>query len=136
MKIAILGGGLAGLTLGYLLNQREIDFDILEKEKECGGLMKTMQEEGFTFDYGGSHIIFSKKQNLLEFMLLLLKDNKIKNKRNTKIAFAKNCYVKYPFENGLSDLPKEDNFECLLYFIQNIIGKKESRNEQELAKKN
>ena len=34
--------------------------------------------------------------------------------------------MKYPFENGLADLPKEDNFECLYHFIQNLI-KKEKR---------
>lgn len=122
MKIAILGGGLTGLALGYLLNQKGMDFEILEKERECGGLMRTLQEDGFTFDYGGSHIIFSKDKNILNFMLNLLGDNKIKNKRNAKILY-KGRYVKYPFENGLADLPKEDNFECLYYFIQNLIKK-------------
>ncbi len=31
--------------------------------------------------------------------------------------------VKYPFENGLSDLPKEENFECLDSFIENLLKK-------------
>lgn len=44
----------------------------------------------------------------------------MKNTRNTKVLY-KNCYVKYPFENGLSNLPKEDNFECLNSFIQNLV---------------
>jgi protoporphyrinogen oxidase len=123
MKTAILGGGLTGLTLGYFLNQKGINFEILEKEeKECGGLMRTLQEDGFTFDYGGSHIIFSKDKEVLEFMVNLLGDNKIKNRRNTKILY-KGRLVKYPFENGLADLPKEDNFECLHQFIQNLIKK-------------
>ena len=124
MKTAILGGGLTGLTLGYFLNQRRIDSEILEKESECGGLMRTLQEDGFTFDYGGSHILFSKDKEVLDFMINLLGDNKIKNRRNTKILY-KGHYVKYPFENGLTDLPKEDNFECLYYFIQNLIKKEE-----------
>ena len=122
MKTAILGGGLTGLTLGYFLNQEGIDFEIIEKEKECGGLMRTLQEDGFTFDYGGSHIFFSKDKEVLDFMLNLLGDNKIKNRRSTKILY-KGHYVKYPFENGLADLPKEDNFECLFHFVQNLIGK-------------
>lgn len=122
MKIVILGGGLTGLTLGYLLNQKRINIEILEKEKGCGGLMRTLQKNGFTFDYGGSHIIFSKDKEVLNFMLNLLGDGKVKNRRNTKILY-KGHYVKYPFENGLADLPKEDNFECLYYFIQNSIKK-------------
>lgn len=125
MKTAIIGGGLTGLTLGYLLNQKRVNFEILEKESECGGLMRTLQEDGFTFDYGGSHILFSKDKEVLDFMINLLGANKIKNRRNTKILY-KGHYVKYPFENGLTDLPKEDNFECLYYFIQNLIKKEEA----------
>jgi len=122
MKICILGAGLTGLTLGYLLSQKGITFDILEKEAECGGLMRTLQKQGFTFDYGGSHIIFSRDKEVLELMLNLIHHNKIKNRRNTKILY-KGSYVKYPFENGLSDLPKNDNFECVDYFVKNLIKK-------------
>jgi len=99
-----------------------VNFEILEKEKECGGLVRSLQKDGFTFDYGGSHIIFSKDEEVLNFMLNLLGNNKIKKRRNTKILY-KGYYVQYPFENGLADLPKEDNFECLYYFIQNLILK-------------
>lgn len=122
MKIGILGGGLAGLSLGYFLNQKGYDFIILEKNQEPSGLLKSVQVEGFTFDIGGSHIIFSKDKEILDFMVSMLGDNFVKNRRNTKILY-KGHYVKYPFENGLSDLPKKDNFECLYHFIQNIIAK-------------
>ncbi|ASI98386.1 protoporphyrinogen/coproporphyrinogen oxidase [Thermococcus celer] len=122
MKIGILGGGLAGLSLGYFLNQRGYDFLILEKNPETGGLLKSVQIEGFTFDVGGSHIIFSRDREILNFMASLLGDNVVKNRRNTKILY-KGRYVKYPFENGLADLPKQDNFECLYYFVQNLIAK-------------
>lgn len=122
MKICILGGGLTGLTLGYLLDQKGLSFDILESETECGGLMRSIREQNFTFDYGGSHIIFSKDQEVLDLIKNLLGNNKIKKRRNTKVLY-KGHYIKYPFENGLSDLPKEDNFECLYDFIQNMIKK-------------
>lgn len=122
MKIGILGGGLAGLSLGYFLNQRGYDFTILEKSSETSGLLKSVQIDGFTFDVGGSHIIFSKDREILNFMVSLLRDNVVKNRRNTKILY-KGHYVKYPFENGLADLPKQDNFECLYHFIQNLIAK-------------
>lgn len=122
MKIAILGGGLAGLTLGYLLNRKGYDFTILEKNPETSGLLKSVNIEGFTFDVGGSHIIFSKDREILNFMVSLLGENVVRNRRNAKI-FYKGHYVKYPFENGLADLPKEDKFECLYYFIQNLIAK-------------
>lgn len=120
MKTAILGGGLTGLTLGYLMQQRGQEFEILEKENECGGLLKTSVSNGFTFDCGGSHVLFSKDKMVLQFMLRLLGKNKIRNRRNTKVLYN-TLYIKYPFENGLSDLPKTENFECLSSFITNFI---------------
>ena len=116
MTIGILGAGLTGLTLGSLIQ----DCEILEKNSDCGGLCRSLEEEGFTFDWGGSHIIFSKDQEVLDFMLEKLGDNIVKRRRNTKILYKGN-YVKYPFENGLSELPLQDNFECLRGFINVLI---------------
>ena len=124
MKTAILGGGLTGCTLAYLLKDKG-PIEVIEKEDECGGLMRSIQEDGFTFDIGGSHIIFSKDKDILNFMISLLDRNYVQRRRNTKILY-KGRFIKYPFENSLADLPKEDNFECLYYFIQNLI-KKERR---------
>jgi len=115
VKIGILGGGLSGLTVASLL---KTDCEVLEKEKECGGLCRSLKEDGFTFDYGGAHIIFSKAKKPVDFMLSCLKNNFRKGKRNNKIYFKGN-FVKYPFENGLSELPKEDNFECLYSYLNN-----------------
>lgn len=125
MKIGILGGGLTGCTLAYLLRKKGYSIEVIESEKECGGLMRSLQEEGFTFDIGGSHIIFSKDKNILSFMLSLLGRNYTQRRRNTKILY-KGHLVKYPFENGLANLPKEDNFECLYYFIKNLIRKEKN----------
>jgi len=122
MKIGILGGGLAGLSLGYFLHQKGHDFMILEKNPETSGLLKSVNIDGFIFDVGGSHIIFSKDKEMLNLMVSVLGDNVVRNRRNTKILY-KGHYVKYPFENGLADLPKEDNFECLYYFVKNLIEK-------------
>ncbi len=122
MKLGILGGGLTGLTIGYLLKEQNIDFEILEKNNECGGLCRTIQEDGFTFDIAGGHIIFSKDKEILNFKLDILGDNKVRSKRNTKILY-KDVFVKYPFENGLSGLSKEDNFECLNGFVRTINQK-------------
>jgi protoporphyrinogen oxidase len=117
--IGILGGGLTGLVCADLLNDEST---ILEKESECGGLCRSLQKKGFTFDYGGSHIIFSKDDVALEYMISLLGNNKNKVRRNTKILYKGN-YVKYPFENGLADLSLQDNYECLYYYIEILLRK-------------
>ena len=125
MKTAIVGGGLSGLTIGYLLNKQGLNLGFRARIK-LWWAMKDLNEKGFTFDLGGSHIIFSKNESVLKFMLELLKGNKVKNKRNTKVLY-KGCYVKYPFENGLSDLPLEENFECLNSFIHGLLSRAKER---------
>lgn len=112
-NIAILGGGLTGLTLANLLKN---DVKILEKENECGGLCRSILENGYTFDWGGSHVIFSKDNEVLEFTKNILENNIVQRRRNAKILYNGRL-VKYPFENGLADLSREDNLECLRGFL-------------------
>lgn len=126
MKVGILGGGLAGLASANFLRH---DFEVLEKNEECGGLCRSFKEKGFTFDYGGGHIIFSRDKKILNLMMRKLGGNVARRKRNTKIFF-KGRYVKYPFENGLSDLPRKDNIECFYSYVENWMKlKKEGLNE-------
>ena len=125
MTTGILGGGLTGLCLANLLQE---DLEILEKNSEVGGLCRSLQEDGFTFDYGGSHIIFSRDEDVLRFMLAPLGDNKFRVLRNTKILL-KGRYVKYPFENGLADLSKEDNYECLYQYVYNLLNNADLKSE-------
>jgi len=128
VKTAILGCGLTGLTIGHLLNKKGVDFKIFEKEKDCGGLMRSLSQDDFTFDYGGSHVLFSKDKEALSFLLGLLENNKTRHRRKTKILY-KRRYVKYPFENGLSDLSTNENFECLSSFVQNLINKQTGKKD-------
>jgi len=121
VKTAILGGGLTGVTLARLLRERGEDVIVLEAEPDYGGLCRSKLSNGFTFDTGGSHIIFSRDEAVLTFMKEVLDENRTERERRTKI-FYKGRYVKYPFENGLSDLPKDDLFFCINEFVKNLIA--------------
>ncbi len=50
--IAIIGGGLTGLSCAYHLNKAGIDYRIYEKENEIGGRLRTESIDGFTIDRG------------------------------------------------------------------------------------
>jgi protoporphyrinogen oxidase len=115
VSIGILGGGLAGISIAAHLNQ---PCEILEKDTRGGGHCQTVQEEGFTFDAGGPHIIFSRNQEMVDYMVSLLGANVHRARRANKI-FYHGRYVKYPFENGLFDLEPQDRFECLYHYIKN-----------------
>jgi Protoporphyrinogen oxidase len=118
---AILGGGLSGLTLARLLHERGDEVLVLEAEERYGGLCRSRTDNGYTFDIGGSHIIFSRDREVLSFMEKMIAGNEQKNNRNTKIFF-RGRYVKYPFENGLFDLSAEDRFFCISEFVKTLIA--------------
>ena len=114
MTVGILGGGISGLALAYFLEQ---DYEILEKDNSCGGLCTTFEKNGFLYDIGG-HIMFSSNKDILKFEVDLLGENIHKKRRSNKIWY-KGCFVKYPFENGLHALDKEEIFECLRDYLKN-----------------
>jgi len=120
VRTLILGGGLTGITLARLLQERGHDLLVLEREDRPGGLCRSRTGEGFTFDCGGSHIIFSRDAEVLEFMKRVLGENQETRARNTKV-FYRGILVKYPFENGLAQLPREDCFFCLNEYIRAYI---------------
>ena len=119
MTVGILGGGLAGLAVAAHLDH---DSEILEADERPGGHCLTVQQEGFTYDAGGPHIMFSRNEETLALMIGLLGDNVHRGRRANKIFF-KGRYVKYPFENGLYDLDPQDRFECLYHYLVNDAPK-------------
>lgn len=114
-RIGILGGGISGIALAAHLDE---DVDVLEKSARTGGLCATIVEDGFTFDAAGPHIMFSKNKEVLNLMIGVLGDNVHQNRRENRIYY-KGALVKYPFENDLAALPKEDNFDCIYGYIVN-----------------
>ncbi len=56
-RAVIVGGGMAGLTAAVYLTKAGHDVLLLEKNKECGGLLNSFQREGFTFDAGARSIL-------------------------------------------------------------------------------
>jgi len=114
-RVGILGGGISGIALAAHLDE---DVEVVEKSARIGGLCRTIVEDGFTFDAAGPHIMFSKNKDVLNLMIGVLGDNVHQNRRENRIYF-KGSLVKYPFENDLAALPKEDNFDCIYGYIVN-----------------
>lgn len=130
-RIGILGGGISGIALAANLAE---DAEVLEKRARLGGLSGSIIENGFTFDAAGPHIMFSRNKEVLELMVRTLGDNVHQRRRENKIWF-RDRLVKYPFENDLASLPKEDNFDCIYGYIVNPRANDEPRNLSEWSYK-
>lgn len=106
--IIIIGGGPLGLTVGKKVSS---DYLIIEKEKEVGGLCRSYQFDGCTFDWGG-HAFFTKNKEVEEFLLSPMNEKFFIQKRKAFIASHKQL-IPYPFQANLFSLPTEVKVDCL-----------------------
>ena len=115
MSIGVLGGGLVGLVIGSHL---KLPHEILEADTRTGGHCRSLISDGYTFDFGGPHIMFSRDEKTLAYMVELLGDNVVEQRRNVKVLYN-GTFVKYPFENGIFALSPQERYECLSGFVCN-----------------
>ena len=113
-EVGILGGGISGLFTAYFLGG---DVEVLEADATPGGLARCFGGGGFRSDIGG-HILFSKDKEALSHEVAVLGENIRQGVRANKILY-RGLHVKYPFENGIDVLPKEDIVDILYSFIDN-----------------
>jgi UDP-galactopyranose mutase len=114
--IPILGAGLAGLSAAKSLKGNHL---LLEKEAQVGGLCRSVEINGYIFDYA-PHILFTRDDYIKNVFNDLLKGNLLTHTREAFI-FLKQVFVRYPFEVNLHTLPKEIIQEC----IDGVINRKE-----------
>lgn len=120
----ILGAGPTGLSASYHLGKGSL---LLERQSTVGGWCRSIEDNGFTFDYAG-HIMFSNDPYVLELYEKLLGDNMHWQNREAWI-YSKNVYTRYPFQGALYGLPPEVLKECVVGAIEARFGplKKEDR---------
>lgn len=60
IKVAVIGGGLTGLTTAFYLKKAGINVHIYEKSERAGGVIHTFNEKGFTFEAGPNSGVLSR----------------------------------------------------------------------------
>jgi protoporphyrinogen oxidase len=114
MNTAIIGAGASGLSLALMLDG---DVSIYEQSDRTGGHCHATIRDGWTFDRG-PHIMFSRDQDVLDFMIASLGDNVHQSRRNNRV-FVDGRMVKYPLENDLASLTLDSRARCLLDYLFN-----------------
>lgn len=94
MKIAIIGGGLAGLTAAaYLSAHSGFEGTVFERSPQLGGRAFTYEKSGFTLNYG-AHAVYGMDRHTLKHMeqeLHLQFQSKQVDKR--KVVYAKHGHL-------------------------------------------
>ena len=67
-KVAVIGGGLTGLTTAFYLKKAGIPFHIYEKQNRCGGVIESGKKQGFIYEKGPNTGVVASLElaNLLE----------------------------------------------------------------------
>ena len=81
---AVLGGGPAGLTAGYLLAKQGRPVIVFEAEDQVGGIAKTEVRDGYRFDLGG-HRFFTKSEEVNELWHEVMREEFLLRPRMSRI---------------------------------------------------
>ncbi|MEJ2697284.1 MAG: FAD-dependent oxidoreductase [Candidatus Sulfobium sp.] len=92
----ILGGGLTGLSAGYVLSDAGMAVKVFESGPTVGGLSRTIESGGFRFDLGG-HRFFTTDERINDFVRELMGEELITVSRTSKI-FMRGRYFDYPLK--------------------------------------
>ncbi len=129
MRVAVLGGGITGILTARTLVERGYDVHVFEASERIGGLCRSETIDGYVCDTAGGHVLHARDRAVLDDMTATLGDS-VQSRRNTRIYY-RGRYVKYPFENGLSDLPDQDNFDCIKGYIDAYVARRGGAGEPE-----
>ncbi len=119
--VLIIGAGLAGLSTAYHLRGK--DYHIYEKEREVGGLCRSLKQDGFTFDYTG-HLLHLR-QGYTKKMLEKMLPQKLKTHFRRASVYSKGIFTPYPFQANMYGLPKGVIKECIIGFIEAKEGREQ-----------
>ena len=112
--VGVLGGGISGLFSAHFLGEGS---EVMEAEATVGGLARCFGGEGFRSDVGG-HLLFSKDKEALAHEVHALDGNVRVGRRANKILY-RGLHLKYPFENGIDALAKEEIVDIVTTFAEN-----------------
>lgn len=107
-KIAIIGGGISGLSIANLLKVKN-QITVFERDAKPGGLIKCDIIDGDLYHTVGGHVFNSKRKDVLNWFWTFFDCEKdfVSAIRNATISMPEYGNIGYPIENHLYQLPKE-----------------------------
>lgn len=117
----ILGAGLAGLTAAHELGELgETGWRVFEREDRVGGHARSVEIDGYVFDYG-PHILFATDSELELLIRDLLGTNFVEQSREAYIYHhAYGRHTRFPFQAHLHGLPTDVVLDCLVSLVDAV----------------
>lgn len=120
--IVVLGAGLAGLSVALHLTRTPgaPRCRIVERESEVGGLARSIDANGFVFDFTG-HLLHVKSDVVRALIDELLGDRQVHLERSAWVAY-RDALVPYPFQVNTHALPLDVKLECVTGFVRSMLA--------------
>ena len=127
-KIAIIGGGISGLTVANLLSHN-YDVTVFERESNPGGLIRCQLIENSLFHTCGGHVFNTKRKDVSDWFWSFFDRDKEFSKatRNSVVFMPNGQRIPYPIENHAYLL--EDSM--FIPFLKDMTNSKDENKEIE-----
>lgn len=109
----IIGAGVTGLSFAMFTHT---PYTILERECEYGGYCRTIKQDGFVWDYSG-HFFHFQDADIRDLVLAPIASERLKTVMKVTKILYKGCYVDFPFQKNIHQLPQQEFIDCLYDFV-------------------
>jgi protoporphyrinogen oxidase len=109
--VIIIGAGLAGLAAGQALRKAGANYLILESGDRPGGLCRTEEVDGYTFDYTG-HLLHLREGASKDLIMERIGSKLTEHERKASV-YVKGVFVDYPIQAHFDRLPSPLDRQCL-----------------------
>ena len=106
----VIGAGISGLAVADRL--RAEDVLVLEAEPEIGGYCRTIQQDGFVWDYAG-HFFHFRHPEIERELIARMPDPDVATVSKVAKIYWAGEWVDFPFQKNIHQLPREDFIDCL-----------------------
>lgn len=107
-KIAVIGGGISGLSVARMLTEKGHTVVVYEKESTPGGLVRCERVDGVLYHCVGGHVFNSRNQQVLDwFWKQFDKKDFTLATRHAVVSLEDDSKVDYPIENHLYQMNEE-----------------------------
>jgi len=115
VRYLIVGAGVSGLSFADWSDSD--DYLICEADDAIGGYCKTVQQDGFTWDYSG-HFFHFRHPEIEKYLVDRMSDQTVLEVNKDSRIWWKGELIDFPFQKNIHQLPREDFLSALhdLYF--------------------
>ncbi len=117
-RTIVVGGGLAGLSCARELGS---GFVVLEAEDRPGGLVRTEQVGGFSFDWTG-HWLHARDPEMRELIQRKWLAGNLLEVQRRALIHSEGVWTRFPYQFNLHGLPSRTVSDCVLGFIDATLG--------------